>query len=127
MEGLGDPVSPPIDPARPETNENFRFGIDLFNAGFFWESHVYFESLWNAHGRVGPVADLLKGLIKLGAAGVKKDLNQKVSAREHEQRAEELFLEVMKAEGETYLGIPLARLIDQLHSETEVKILPNWG
>ena len=46
-------------------------GIALFNAGYYWEAHEAWEGLWHAHGRDGPTADVLKGLIKLAAAGVK--------------------------------------------------------
>jgi hypothetical protein len=46
-------------------------GIDLFNFGYWWESHEAWEGLWRACGRRGPAADFLKGLIKLAAAGVK--------------------------------------------------------
>ena len=49
----------------------FRRGVELFNAGYYWEAHEAWEALWHAAGRRGPTADLLKGLIKLAAAGVK--------------------------------------------------------
>ena len=46
-------------------------GIALFNAGYYWEAHEAWEDLWHAHDRRGPIADVLKGLIKLAASGVK--------------------------------------------------------
>ena len=46
-------------------------GMILFNAGFYWEAHEAWEALWHAEGRRGVTAELLKGLIKLAAAGVK--------------------------------------------------------
>jgi hypothetical protein len=45
--------------------------VDLFNHGYYWEAHEQWESLWHACGRKGPVANLLQGLIRLAAAGVK--------------------------------------------------------
>ena len=42
----------------------------LFLASRGNKSHVAWESLWMACGRKGAVADFLKGLIKLAAAGV---------------------------------------------------------
>lgn len=63
---------------RPETafqgitqRQSFRYGVDLFNHGFYWEAHEAWESAWNAHARAGEMADLLKGLIHLTACGVK--------------------------------------------------------
>jgi len=66
-------------------------GIDLFNHGYYWESHEVWESLWHAAGRQGPIADFLKGLIKLAAAGVKTREGSENGRSRHSQRAAELF------------------------------------
>ncbi|MEW4561746.1 DUF309 domain-containing protein [Bremerella sp. JC770] len=50
---------------------SLRYGVDLFHHGYYWEAHEAWESAWNAYGRAGEQADLLKGLIHLAAAGVK--------------------------------------------------------
>ena len=64
-------------------NEEYRYGADLFNAGFFWEAHEAWEGLWLAHGRKGPVARVVQALIKLAAAGVKIREGQPAGARTH--------------------------------------------
>src|SRR4051794_21689442 len=69
--GKEPPVPPQVDPESWQQCRPYLFGIDLYNGGYYWESHVAWESLWIACGRKGTVADLLKGLIKLAAAGVK--------------------------------------------------------
>src|SRR5689334_15901904 len=66
--GEPEPKSEPLDLQKPQDSQFLRFSLDLYNYGYFWESHVYFEALWNAHGRQGSVADFLKGMIKLSAA-----------------------------------------------------------
>lgn len=116
MEGEGDPVASQIDPAHPENNEFLRYSLDLYNHGYFWESHVYFEALWNAHGRAGSISDFLKGMIKLGAAGVKINIDQKVSALGHFDRAKELFEIVIKSEGPEFLGFNLKTILSQIDS-----------
>lgn len=130
-EGQGDPQGDPVDLNHPEKNKLLRYAVDLFNNAYFWESHVYFEALWNAHNRTGPVADFFKGFIKLGAAGVKLTISQDVSAREHFERAKELFLDVKKIEGENFLGFYLPEIISQidLAFAGELKsfeIYPEW-
>lgn len=61
----------------PLTESNWRdsdlylFGFDLFNHGYYWEAHEAWEGIWHACGRKGLIADTLKALIKLAAAGVK--------------------------------------------------------
>lgn len=46
----------------------FRYGVDLFNAGFWWESHEVFEELWHAAGAGTRAGHLLQGLIQCAAA-----------------------------------------------------------
>ena len=77
-------------PAYPE----FQWAVRLFNAGYYWEAHEAWESLWHAAGRSGAVADFLKGLIKLAAAGVKLREHNLVGVERHARRALELFREV---------------------------------
>ena len=90
-----------IQETNPEQNKDYLYALDLFNAGYYWEAHVWFEGLWNAHSRMGKIADFLKGLIKLCAAGVKMEMNQVVVGKKHLERAKELLED--KLDG--YLGI----------------------
>lgn len=132
MEGLPEPVATPIDLQGPGKSEFLRFAVDLYNQGYFWESHVYFEALWNAHGRQGSVADFFKGFIKLGAAGVKLNIDQEVAARGHFERAKELFEGVMKDEGDSFLGFDLKKInasIDLMLENGKLQcfeIYPDW-
>jgi predicted metal-dependent hydrolase len=77
----------------------FLRGADLFNAGYYWEAHEVWEELWHIEGRRGPTADVLKGLIKLAAAGVKVREGRENGVRSHCRRAAELFARAA-AEGE---------------------------
>lgn len=84
------PISPP---ERQEivSHPQFLFGVDLFNYGFYWEAHEVWEGLWHACGRRGALADFLKALIKLAAAGVKAREGKPVGVTRHAERARELF------------------------------------
>jgi hypothetical protein len=126
MEGLSDPVVSPINPDRPQESDDLRFGLDLYNFGFFWESHVFFEALWNSHGRVGSIADFLKALIKLGAAGVKDLIDQPKFADEHRDRARELFEAVRTSEGEEFMGFDLQEL-SRCDLKRKTRIDPEWS
>lgn len=131
MEGLSDPIADPIDLNHPENNKFLRYSLDLFNHGYFWESHVYFEALWNAHGRTGSVADFLKGMIKLGAAGVKMQISQPENARVHYLRAKELFESVINVEGPSFLGFDLQNLNAKIENvldsaESNFVVVPTW-
>src|SRR5579862_4989072 len=81
--GVVATAPPKLQPAQWEGNQTYLFGFDLFNAGYYWESHEQWESLWHACGRTGNVADFLKALIKLAAAGVKNLEGNAVGVKSH--------------------------------------------
>lgn len=127
MHGKPEPIADKIDLIHPEENSYFKYALDLYNHQYFWESHVYFEALWNAHGRVNPVADFLKGLIKLGAAGVKLTIEQKAAALGHFARAQELFQSVKESQGDQFLGFNLTQIIQDLDTPGQCfPLYPSW-
>ncbi len=102
--------APALDPDRWAANRAYLHGIDLFNAGYYWEAHETWEALWHGCGRVGRTADFLKGLIKLAAAGVKVREGRPRGAAGHARAAADLFRR-SGAPHERYLGLPLNDLI----------------
>ena len=92
----------------------YLWGIDLFHAGFYWEAHEAWEAVWHACNRKGPLADLLKALIKLAAAGVKARENRPEGIRRHTRRAIELLKSVSsQLDADTVFGLDLGRLADE--------------
>ncbi|MER9560156.1 DUF309 domain-containing protein [Mesorhizobium sp. M0323] len=61
-----DPVTVPL--AEALGSDVFRWGIDLFNHGYYWEAHEAWESLWHAAKRSTQHRLFFKGLILLAAA-----------------------------------------------------------
>ena len=92
-------------PCPVPTEENWRacepylWGCDLFNHGYYWEAHEAWEAVWHACGQRGVLADLLKGLIKLAAAGVKAREGKTGGIRRHLLRGAELLRNVQQAVG----------------------------
>jgi predicted metal-dependent hydrolase len=109
MEGHQVEVAPLI-PTAPFSNEDYLYGVDLFNHGFYWESHVWWEALWNEAARKGELADFLKGLIKLAAGGVKINLSQEEVSVGHLDRAEELLAPIARKHP-IYCGLNLSELL----------------
>lgn len=107
--GQAEPVVDQFDPKNWSECSAYLFGIDLFNAGFYWESHEQWEAVWHAVGRNGPVADFLKALIKLSAAGVKNLEGRPTGVTRHANRAAELFNAVGKLKP-TLCGFELEEL-----------------
>lgn len=93
--GVESVIPDQVEPDGWQDCRPYLYGIDLFNAGYFWESHVAWESLWMACGRKGMVADFLKGLIHLAAAGVKALEGKPEGVKSHSGRAAALFRRVI--------------------------------
>jgi hypothetical protein len=125
----------PPDPERWRECRPYLRGLDLFNHGYFWEAHEVWESVWHACGRSGTLADFVKGLIKLAAAGVKHLEGKPRGVASHADRAAELFRKVagsLEAGREVFLGLRLGRLIElaeligrQGWPQTPVVLLPD--
>ena len=104
----------PLEEATYHINEDYLYAFDLFNTGHYWESHVWWEELWNHAGRKGELADLLKGFIKVAAAGVKLNLGQESPAHGHIDRAIELFTPLAQNHTHPFYGIHLEKLLISL-------------
>jgi hypothetical protein len=112
------PARPPCPaPEQWRDSQAFRYAVDLFNYGFYWESHEVWESLWHATGRYGTTADFLKALIKLAAAGVKAREGRPAGWRRHIARALELLADTQQRiplDTRRYFGLDLGELIAAL-------------
>ena len=104
----------PLDPASWRESEAYLFGLDLFNHGYYWESHEEWEGLWIAAAKKGPVSEFVKGLIKLAAAAVKIRQGQLEGTRRHGARAEQHFelAREMVGGAEHFAGLAFAELIE---------------
>lgn len=105
-----DDVSPPTVEQWQDC-ESYLWGIDLFNAGFYWEAHEAWEQVWISVGRQGAIADFLKALIKLAAAGVKAREDRVVGVTRHAKRALELFNGLENADHGDFFGLHVPTLI----------------
>lgn len=86
--------APPILELEPEplcqsawrSHRDLAYGIDLYNAGFFWEAHEAWEGSWQLTGE-GPERELLRGLIQRAAAEVQRALGKNDGAARLRERA----------------------------------------
>lgn len=111
MYGREKPRAASLDPHRWSDSDEYLYGVDLFNHGFYWEAHEAWESLWLAAGRRGPTATWLKALIKLAASIVKLREGSSIGALRHALRVQQLLeaFETTASEGVVrYCGIEVA-------------------
>ncbi len=95
----GTPVGAQADP------EAFRWGLDLFNYGYYWEAHEAWEVLWREAAKEKADRELLHGLILLAAAGVKLRERKSDAARRHGMRAASFFRQIPSAPKEGLLAL----------------------
>jgi hypothetical protein len=100
-------------------SSQFRRGAELFDAGYYWEAHEAWEALWHAVGRRGATADVLRGLIKLAAAGIKVRERREAGVRTHGRRAAECFASACRQGGSHQLGLDLDVWIERARAISE--------
>lgn len=59
----------------------YRWGVDLYNYGFYWEAHESWEALWRRAPRGTLAHAFLQGLIQCAAAALKARVNQPAACR----------------------------------------------
>lgn len=112
------PLGHSYQSAEPSTegaldSEAFRWGIDLFNHGYYWEAHEAWEGLWQEAIDTPQHRLLYKGLILLAASGVKVREGKAQAARRHSARAVATLRKVSPASDAAFasaLGMGVAEL-----------------
>ena len=83
--GVPEPVSDSWDPAGWRDLPLWHHAIDLFNHGFWWESHEALEALWRAADRDAPDARFVQGLVLVAAAFLNRRRGKPNVARQAER------------------------------------------
>ena len=65
-----------LPPERWRENEDYLFGVDLYNHGYLWEAHEAWEGLWHRAKHDRDQAEFLQGLIQCAAASLKVPMEQ---------------------------------------------------
>lgn len=102
-----------FDPMQWQGNAQYLYGVDLYNHGYWWESHEAFEGLWKVAARENISRDYLQGLIKISGAFIKWRLRKR-------QGLEYLYkgaIEHLRKVGKRYsycMGVNIQEHIDKL-------------
>ncbi len=75
-------------------NRSYLMALDYFNMGFYWEAHDEWERLLRATGADTLCGLFVKGLVKMGAAGIKVREESIHGVRRHAASAGEVFADV---------------------------------
>ena len=112
------PVSlPDLNHENWRKSEEYLFGIDLFNEGYWWECHEVLEGLWHASEIGSEAGHVLQAVILCAAAHLKVQTEQPVGAR----RLFDHSLRHAKWSGSRKLGLDLEALIRDTRSYLSVE------
>ncbi len=100
-------------------NEDYLYGVDLYNYAYWWEAHEAFEGLWAEFPRGSPESDLLQGIIKISAGFYKWNLRNAVGVAHHYAGGTQLLKKAM-AYSPVYMGIDLKEYLERLAKHFEV-------
>ncbi len=101
----------PLEAERWAENRSYLMAIDLFNHGYYWESHEEWERLHRVSQPDSLVGKFLKGLVKLSAAGMKVREYSIHGVRRHAASAGEVFADVAAdSEADFYCGLEFTQL-----------------
>ena len=76
-------VEPELTPLHQDTwpeSGFYRYGIDLFNFSYWWDSHEVFEAFWHAAGPKTEQGQFFQGLIQLAAGQLKQFMGNEAAA-----------------------------------------------
>lgn len=85
--GERPPVSQKWEPAAWRELDEWLWAVDLFNDGYWWESHEALEGLWHAAGRTTPEAKFVQALVHLAAACLNRRRGHPAAVRRQAARA----------------------------------------
>jgi len=88
-------------------NEDYLFGVDLYNYGYLWEAHEAWEGLWHAAKSDELQAEYLQGLIQCSAAALKIPMRQPRGLARLAELGTGRLEHVARRAGEAYMGLEL--------------------
>ncbi len=96
-----------LEPRRWRENDDYLFGVDLYNHGYLWEAHEVWEGLWHRAKHDPVQADLLQGLIQCAAAALKVPMEQPGGLAKLSRVGTERLERVAREGGPDYMGLDL--------------------
>lgn len=108
--GQADPRPVRLPPERWYEAQDYLYAIDLYNHGYWWESHEVFEGLWHAAGHHTVEGQFYRALIQLCAASVKAAVGQPAPAHRLLARG----LHRLERFPEQFMGLDVEELVQTI-------------
>lgn len=109
--GQLEPELKELQPDAWPESDSYRYGIDLYNFAYWWESHEVFETFWHAAGPRTEQGQYFQGLIQLAGGNLKRFMGNEAAASKLFQNSAHRFSGLP----DYYMGIAVADLRTRLH------------
>ncbi len=97
-------------------NDDYLYGVDLYNHGFLWEAHEAWEGLWHAAKHDATQAEHLQGLIQCAAACLKIRMEQPRGVERLSALGTGRLETVVRAAGAEYMGLDVVAYVRALRA-----------
>ena len=111
--GEPEPTATYKNPAQWKTNEPWLFGVDLYNFGYWWESHEQWEALWKLSQNNEQEKLFYRAVIQLAAANIKRFCDRIEGAQSLARQSVE---KLNALEGTHFMGVAIAPLIREIET-----------
>ena len=106
--GVQEPRPPAFEEDGWSASTDYLYAIDLYNFGYWWESHEVFEGLWHASRHNPNAGNFFQALIQLAAANLKHLLGRELAVKNLTLRG----IERLQKAPPRYMGLDTLRLAD---------------
>jgi uncharacterized protein len=100
-----------LESDRWRENEEYLFGVDLYNDGFLWEAHEAWENLWHLAKQDPDQAGFLQGLIQCSAASLKIPMQQPGGLARLAEMGTGRLEAVARNSGPRYMGLDVPAFV----------------
>lgn len=105
-----------FEPDAWRANDDYLYGVDLYNHGFLWEAHEAWEGIWHPAKRDPLQATYLQGLIQCAAACLKIPMQQPRGLESLSRLGCEKLMQVAREGGAPFMGLELLEFAQELRS-----------
>ena len=117
MPGSGsEPDRAPLEVAKADA-QAFRYGVDLFNHGFFWEAHEVWEAVWLAAPPNSGRRQGVRALIQMANALLKRHMQKPRACRRLADEVARLALDADLLDEGLDIAALAARFAEAAHGD----------
>lgn len=109
--GQAEHAWPYLPAERWRENEEYLYGVDLYNHGYLWEAHEAWENLWHPAKHDAVQAGFLQGLIQCTAASLKIPMDQPRGLARLAEIGTARLEAVAPRGGARYMGLDVASFV----------------